>query len=110
MRRLAFTDLSAFYDDNWQLIPRSQWTDEMGSQAAAMETVVKNAVAGDGKVDTVLKFKVHDKARPLEMLMKHFKLLTDVIELRDDAAMIARLERGRMRHAKFLKDRKRPAK
>ena len=68
MRRLAFADLRAFFDERGKVKPMSHWTDEMASQAHSVETVLKNAKVGNGMVDEVVKFKLHDKIRPLEML------------------------------------------
>ena len=47
---------------------------------AGLETVVKNAAGGDNHTDTVLKIRLWDKLRALELLMKHFRLVTDLHE------------------------------
>ena len=36
-----------------------------------METLVKNAEAGDGHTDTVLKLKLYDRLKALELLAKY---------------------------------------
>jgi hypothetical protein len=64
-----------------------------------MEVIIKNAEAGDGVTDRVHKFKVWDKTRSLEMLAKHFALLTDVVKVTTDDENIARLMAGRKRAA-----------
>ena len=103
MRRLAFTDFRTFYGPDGQIKPMSEWTEEMGSQAAVLETIVKSAKDG-GVTDVVLKFKVHDKKAPLEMLGKHFKLVADAVQVMDVEKLNERLERGRQRYAKMLSD------
>lgn len=103
MRRLAFTDIRSFYDERGAVKPVSAWTEEMGSQVAATETIIKNARAGDGVTDEVLKLKTHDKVRVLEMLGKHFKLLTDVVQVIDADKLNARLLKGRAQNAKRVK-------
>ena len=42
---------------------------------------MKNAEAGDGHVDRVLKVKLVDRARYVEMAAKHFQLLMENIKL-----------------------------
>ncbi len=58
----------------------------------------RNLTAGEGHVDTV-KIRFWDKLRALEMLAKHFALLTDMVKLETDEANIARLLAGRKRAA-----------
>jgi hypothetical protein len=69
---------------------------------AGVEFVMKNAAAGDGIIDRVLKVKVWPRHQYVEMAAKHFKLLTDVIQVVDVDKLNAVLEAGRMRHAKVL--------
>lgn len=80
LRRLAFADLGALYDEQGNLKPLHQLTPEQRAPLAGLETVIKNAAAGDGHTDTVLKVKTWDKVRALEQLAKHFGLLTEKVE------------------------------
>lgn len=80
MRRLAFSDIRGFFDERGNLKAVSELTAEQGSTLASFEVIKKNAAAGDGVIDTVHKFKVWDKTRALEMLGKHFGLLTERVE------------------------------
>lgn len=102
MRRLAFADIRPFFNADGSPKPISEWTEEMGSQCSSVEVVLKNARAGDGVIDEVLKLRLHQKQGPLEMLGKHFKLLTDVVQVIDSEKLIERLERGRQRYAKVI--------
>jgi len=99
MRRLAFTDTRSFFDDQGNLKPFNELTAEQGSALAGFEVIIKNAKAGDGVTDEIHKIKLWDKPRTLEMLAKHFKLLTEVIETESLEALFARLDRGRERNA-----------
>lgn len=81
LRRLAFADTRAFFDDAGNLKPMSQLTPEQGSQLAGIEVIKKNAEAGDGHIDTVHKIKLWDKTRSLEMLCKRFGLLVERLDL-----------------------------
>lgn len=103
-RRLAFLDARSFWDEHGNLKPLKDLTAEQGSALAGFEAVIKNAQAGDGITDTIHKIKFWDKTRALESLAKHFKLLTDVVDVRASDELIARLDRGRARNA----DRKNP--
>ncbi len=57
-----------------------EWTDEVASVVAGIEVQRKNLEAGDGHIDTVVKVKQHDKMKALEMLAKHFKLMSELHE------------------------------
>jgi phage terminase small subunit len=99
IRRLAFIDMRGFFDANGNMKSVSELTPEQGSALASLEVIIKNAEAGDGVTDRVHKFKVWDKTRSLEMLAKHFALLTDVVKVTTDDENIARLMAGRKRAA-----------
>jgi phage terminase small subunit len=80
IRRLSFSDMRALFDEHGNLRPIQTLTAEQASCIASLEVVKKNLTAGDGQVDTVVKLKVWDKTKSLEMLAKHFALLTERIE------------------------------
>ncbi len=77
MRRLAFSDVRALFNESGDLRPLHELTAEQAAAIASVEVVIKNAAAGDGVTDTVHKIKTWDKPRTLEMLGKHFGLLED---------------------------------
>lgn len=79
-RRLAFADIRGYYRPDGTLKPLSELTPEQAAAVAGFEVIVKNAEAGDGHTDTVHKYKLVDKWRPTEGLMKHFGLLTEKVE------------------------------
>jgi phage terminase small subunit len=99
IRRLAFIDMRGFFDANGNMKAVNELSPEQGSALAGLEVIIKNAEAGDGVTDRVHKFKVWDKTRSLEMLAKHFALLTDVVKVTTDDENIARLMAGRKRAA-----------
>ena len=41
--------------------------------------MIKNVAAGDNHVDTIHKIKAWDKTKALDMLGRHFNLLTDQV-------------------------------
>ena len=81
LRRLAFSDVRRLFDEQGNLKPLHTLTDEEAAAIASLEVIIKNAAAGDGHTDTVHKLKVWDKTRSLEMLAKHFALLTERVDL-----------------------------
>lgn len=103
MRRLAFADIRQLFDEKGNLRPIHSLAEEDAAAIAGMEVIIKNAKAGDGVTDTVHKVKLTDKTRALEMLGKHFKLLTDTVNLTMDDALIAKLHAGRQRAAEARK-------
>lgn len=80
IRRLATVDMRSFFDESGNMKPIHELTPEQGACLSGFEVIKKNAEAGDGHTDRVHKFKVWDKPRALEMLAKHFALLTEKIE------------------------------
>lgn len=82
LRRLATVDLRGYFDADGNLKPIHTLTEDQGAALSGLEVILKNAKAGDGIVDTVHKIKIFDKVRALELLAKHFQLLTDVHEVR----------------------------
>lgn len=80
--RLALQDTRIFYDEHGNLLPPQQWTAEHGALIAASETIIKNAEAGDGHTDRILKLRHWDKLRALELWGKYRSLLIERQELR----------------------------
>lgn len=103
MRRCAFADMSAFWvgtGEERRLKPPEEWTSEQGAQVASFEVLIKNAAAGDNAQDLVHKLKLWDKIRALEMLGKHFRLLTDLVEVSSATERLAWLREGLERNAR----------
>lgn len=84
LRRMAFIDLRSLFDADGNLKAMKDLTLEHGAALASFEVIKKNAAAGDGVTDIVHKFKVFDKVRILELLCKHFALLTEQVQLQGD--------------------------
>lgn len=78
--RLAFADLASLYNADGSFKKLSELDADQRATLAGFETIVKNAQAGDGVTDTVLKVKLWDKPKALEMLAKHFGMLTEKVE------------------------------
>ena len=96
----SFSNVQDLLDESGNLRPIHTLTREQAASIASFEIIKKNMTAGDGQTDTVAKVKIIDKVKTLEMLAKHFALLTDVVKLVDGDALLARLANGRKRIAK----------
>lgn len=80
IRRPLVADVRKLFDAQGNLRPIHELDEETSSLIAGFETIIKNAKAGDGKTDEVLKIRIVDRARFVEMAAKHFALLTERIE------------------------------
>ena len=84
LRRLATVDVRSFFQSDGSLKPMAEWTPEQGAAVSSMEVIIKNAEAGDGITDRIHKFRLWDKPRSLEMLAKHFALLTEQMQVKGE--------------------------
>lgn len=78
--RLAFADVRGLFDDKGNLKAIKDLSDDQAASVASVEVIHRNLTAGDDMVDTIYKLKTWDKPRSLEMLAKHFALLTERVE------------------------------
>lgn len=88
-------DIRELYDKRGHIKPIHQLTKVQAAMIAGVEMIMKNATAGDGKIDRVLKVKLVPRDRYVEMAAKHFKLLTEVVAVLDGEKMIKQLNAGR---------------
>lgn len=77
---LAYADVTQLYDADHKLRPMSEWPPELRQAIKRIEPRIANLDPGDGAADRVLRLELHDKIKPLEMLMKHLSLLTERVE------------------------------
>jgi phage terminase small subunit len=105
LRRLAFIDMQSFFHPDGSCKKPSELTPEQGACIGSFEVLIKNAAAGDGVTDLVHRFKLWDKTRALEMLAKHYALLTDVMRVEQQSSLEQRLLAGRLRVAAARKAR-----
>ena len=78
--RLAYSDIRALFDEAGNILPVKQWPEGLARSIAGIDVLKRNVVSGDGKQDEVLKVRLWDKVRALEMLFKHLGLLKDTLE------------------------------
>lgn len=99
IRRGSQFDIRKLFDKDGNLKPLHQLTAEEAMPIAGFEVVKKNLTAGDGKTDTVLKVKLIDRSRYVEMAAKHHGLLTEKIELTGELSLSEKVARARQRLA-----------
>lgn len=80
IQKLAFVKLSGAYDEHGNLLSVHDMPEDVQAALSGLETEYK-----DFGNTVVKKVKLADKVRSLEMLAKHFKLLTDLVESKVDA-------------------------
>ena len=100
LRRVAFADLGAVFDEQGHLRPLHTLPREVRATLASVKTTKKNLTSGDREQEDVVEIKLWDKVRALEHLARHFALLTDVVQVDSLDAIRERMQRhGRDRNA-----------
>jgi phage terminase small subunit len=81
LARLAYSDISAYFDEHGNVKPLSELTADQRAAIASIRVVKKNPFGGT--VEYVQEFKLWNKPRALEILAKHQGLL------REDGGQVA---------------------
>lgn len=96
----SFANVQDLFDEETgNLKPIHRLTRAQAALISSFEVIKKNAEAGDGKIDVIHKVRVWDKIKALEMLAKHFALLTEKYEVTGLESLLNRLDAGRARNA-----------
>ena len=85
--RLARSNIADAFDANGDLLPIKQMPENLQRAIGSAEIVIKNAAAGDGHTDRVMKLRLWDKVKSLETLAKHLGLLTERIDVTGDVEL-----------------------
>lgn len=99
---VAEGDLRKLFDEKGAPLPLHKLSQVEADLIGGYEIILKNAKAGDGVIDEVLKVKLTDAAKYVEMGAKYHKLLIDVVEVHDAEESIKVLQKARDR-AKLAK-------
>jgi len=68
-------NVKRFVDARGNLLPITEWTDEMASQVTSIEVVRRNLKTGN--FDEIIKLKFWNKNQALELMHKHLRLLEE---------------------------------
>jgi phage terminase small subunit len=76
---LAFLDIRQLYDDQGNLLPLSQWPDDVAAAVAGIESVQQYEYIDGEKVPAgvLKKIRLWDKPGQLTLLAKHLRLLNE---------------------------------
>lgn len=80
IRRGQFYDVRRLFDDDGTMKPIQALSESDAAMIAGFEIVRRNVTSGDGVQDTVLKVRLVDRARYVEIAAKHLGMLTEKTE------------------------------
>jgi len=98
--RLAYSDVGEFMDEGGNFKPFKEWPEDLRRAVSSIEVVRRNLASGDGHTDDILKVKLWDKSKNLELLFKHMGLLIERSEVTVKGVIEERIKAGRDRLAK----------
>jgi phage terminase small subunit len=104
---VAFSDIRQLFRPDGTLIPLHELPPEVAAALASCEVVMKNATAGDGRIDRVLRVKTVDKLGALTTLARHFGLLIDRVEVSGADSLTEKIAEARRRGAELAAERDR---
>jgi hypothetical protein len=91
-------DVRDLFDNRGNLRDPHGLSDDAAMHVAGFEVVKRNLTAGDDRVDVIIKVKLRDHAKYVEMGAKYFGLLRDQIHVTGDwEKLAARLASARQR-------------
>lgn len=79
---IAFSRIGSLYQEDGAILPTNAMPEHVQAMVAGVETLKRNVTTGDGKVDDVLKVRLWDKPKMLELLAKHHGLADEKVEHR----------------------------
>lgn len=97
IRRGSQFDIRALFDEKGNLRPIHTLTAEEAMPIAGFEVLKRNVTSGDDKVDTVLKVKLIDRSRYVEMAARHHGLLVDKLEVTGEVTLMDKIAKARQR-------------
>lgn len=86
LAKIGFGNIRNLYDDDGKLMTVNEMTPEV---TATIQEVTEETIGTDENIVLRRKFKVSDKRGSLELLGKHLKLFTDVVEAKAVSVVLA---------------------
>jgi hypothetical protein len=99
IRRGACYDVRRLFDAKGQYKPIHELEEADAFMVAGFDIVRGNLDKGDGKFDDVLKVRVVDRARYVEMAAKYHGMLIDRVKVEDDKPLRQKVQKARERLA-----------
>jgi phage terminase small subunit len=99
LQDVGMADPRQLFDSKGNIKPIREWTRGEAACVACVDVVKRNLTSGDGRVDEIIKIRMWDKPKTLEILARHLGMLTEKIEIRGDAELVSRLAGARRRIA-----------
>lgn len=78
--RLAYSDIGDLFDDDGKLLPLNDWPKDARAAVSSVEVLTRTRGAGDRVLDDVVKIKLWDKPKLIELLFKHLGLMRDTVQ------------------------------
>ena len=82
LTKVAFSDIRDLFDDNGNMVPMNELDDNIAPAVASIKVKERTGKNGDTEIEK--EIRLWDKPKGLELLGKHFKLYTDLIEAKVD--------------------------
>jgi phage terminase small subunit len=97
--KLATLDLSKAYGEDGKLLHPKQMPEEIRKAVSGIEVFEEFEGVGQNRqyIGNTVKVKFWDKVKSLELLGKHLKLFTEVVDLNDKTGIAQRLDRAKKR-------------
>lgn len=100
LAKVGYADIGEVYDTDGNIKPIHLLPAGVRAAIQSVEVIIKNAKAGDGVTDTVLKLRHWDKVRALELMMKHLGLLVEKVEISGTVTLEEKIARARQQMQK----------
>lgn len=103
IRRGACYDARRLFTKDGAYIPLHQLSAEDAFMVAGFEFVTGNLDKGDGQLDRIVKVRLVDRARYVEMAAKYHGLLVERVKLEDDRPLRDKVAAARLRLAALVR-------
>lgn len=100
IRRGSQFDMRGLFDSKGNLRPIKELTAEEAAAIAGFEVVHRNLTSGDGQTDTIIKVKLIDRAKYVDMAGRFHGQFSDKVEVDLGEQTVRRLLAGRKRVGK----------
>ena len=82
---MAYSDIAQYYNPDGSMKPMSEWTKAMSSAVQSMDPVDVDVTPGEtGPAKRIMRLKLWDKPKNVELLFKHLQLLEKRFQISGD--------------------------